>query len=226
MRRHTCSKHTVRKTRESRGHSGGWSPKHVFLLLLFGERKRPCVWCASEVTHEQCCSFLTSPLPWTDCCYTLIKVVCLLICVQCLFKPMRLYSINYPSCLAFCLFRGCKMMGFLWAAFVQGSVYALSLLEAKTFLLTTTLKSGTAGPSASQEEYREAEEDFFLIFSFETMQCSISEKDILVIHTRTNVRFFFNVRFCEFEVLSNQKWRCLLIKSFDPKLGWELTSES
>lgn len=74
-------------------------------------------------------------------------------------------------------------------------MYALFSFRSKYFPFTTTLKFCSAEPSGSQE-YREAE-DLLHIFSFENMQCSISEKDMFVSHMRKKMLEFVKVSFCD-----------------------------
>lgn len=86
----------------------------IFNFLPVSWEKNMCL-VLPEIINEQCCSLSYHPLILDSVFFFFFKVVCLLTCVQCL--PTRLYSIIFsvqPSA----SFRCCKIMCFLWAAFV------------------------------------------------------------------------------------------------------------
>lgn len=161
--------HSEEDSQKSKGDSGGWSPRYLF-FCLFCER-RTCVWCFQRSSMNSGAPFPNHPLSLD--CFFFFKVVCLLTCVQCL--PTRLYSIIF-SVQPPASFRCCKIMCFLWAAFVWSVCVCTFSFRSNYFPFTTTLKFCSAEPSGSQE-YRDAE-DLLHIFSFENMQCSISEKSL------------------------------------------------
>lgn len=121
-----------RETHREQGDLGGWSPRYNFFsfclfVCLFGERKGPRACCASEVTRGQCCSLPNCPSLWTDCRPRASGALPFAVCAVSL--NQQDWSINYPSCLAFCLFR------------LQNHVFSLSSFCSGVCICTFSFRS-------------------------------------------------------------------------------------